>query len=375
MKRFDSDSPYFAIVLIGVGLVFMVASLLGIAYIRDHYFLYRSSLMSQGGLGIEPKSKNVVASDSQESEQKGPSRSVAGNGPGSFQDDPNSLNEILIAAVAENPAYSYAMLLLGMGLSYRGYRHHQEVKRRQKMLKIALKPRLVSGKTALSAIELLSEVIRFNPGKDDLFRQRGRLYVASGKWREGFDDFDTVIETGDKQAMDFYWRGACRYFKTDRCREKSDIMRRNLSDALTAIELGPTNGNFYFLAGFFLDELGRPDEALERFAKALVIGCQEARDLFCPASSVDEEIRQWFFRLERPALLKIMTDLAETQLATGSIKHLHALALEAAGDPVKALSERARAAALEFTPVELKKALESIRGAALPMPSSPEQRA
>lgn len=102
-----------------------------------------------------------------------------------------------------------------------------------------------------------------NSPKPDLYLNRARIYLATGKPQEAKNDFDTYISNDTTNARVYVNRAGTRF---------PDDLEGVVADCNKAIELEPNNKNAYFLRGLARYDLGEKEKACDDFSRAIESG-------------------------------------------------------------------------------------------------------
>ncbi len=169
------------------------------------------------------------------------------------------------------------------GLYVRGYRHLENQKYDLAIADfsevIKLKPdhffarrergevRLILGQND-QAIADETEAIKINPESAEAHEFRGAAYFGNGDFDRAVDDISKAISLGSQRKA---WAHAVRAISLLRAGRASE----GLPDIELALKLKPKNANFLETHGHILEQLGRRDDALAAYRKALEFNPQK----------------------------------------------------------------------------------------------------
>lgn len=102
------------------------------------------------------------------------------------------------------------------------------------------------------AIQLLTEMIKFNPNDEVLFSKRGVLYERINDYNSAISDFDKAIQLNDKDDKLFFVRG--------KILEKQNKDSLAIVDFQKAISI-KNHSDYYFYKGVSEHKLGRKQQA------------------------------------------------------------------------------------------------------------------
>ncbi|MFO7827208.1 MAG: tetratricopeptide repeat protein [Bacteroidales bacterium] len=99
--------------------------------------------------------------------------------------------------------------------------------------------------------------------KPELYLNRARIYLATGRIKLAKDDFDKYLLTDTLDARVYVNRAGTRF---------PNDLNGVVFDCNKAIALDPNNKNAYFLRGLARYELGQKEQGCEDFSKAIELG-------------------------------------------------------------------------------------------------------
>jgi tetratricopeptide (TPR) repeat protein len=103
----------------------------------------------------------------------------------------------------------------------------------------------------------------------NLYRTRGRIYMAIGDPDKAKADFDAYIAYDSTNARVYVNRAGTRF---------PQDMEGVISDCTRAIQLDPVNKNAWFLRGLARYEMGEKESACGDFTRAIDLGFEVLRE-------------------------------------------------------------------------------------------------
>lgn len=111
-------------------------------------------------------------------------------------------------------------------------------------------------------LKTLDDEISKSP-EPELYLNRARIYLATGRTKLAKDDFDNYLLTDTLNARVYVNRAGTRF---------PNDLKGVVFDCNKAILLDPNNKNAYFLRGLARYELGEKEQGCEDFSKAIELG-------------------------------------------------------------------------------------------------------
>lgn len=129
--------------------------------------------------------------------------------------------------------------------------------------------KVCEGSSGERAIKACTFLIKLSPRNDRLYTYRGYEYVQKEEYDLAVDDYTTAIELAPKRALNYAMRGLAYSSKRE--------YARAADDANKAIELDNKLAIAYVVRGHTQEGLGKRDEAIAEYRKALAIDAGQKR--------------------------------------------------------------------------------------------------
>lgn len=156
-----------------------------------------------------------------------------------------------------------------------------------------------------SAVDILTEAIRLQPGDPLAYYHRGIAYQRLRAYAQALSDFTVVIEKGPPFDYAYLNRGAVR--------AKLGLMVEAESDFDAALKLEPTRPDTYFNRALLFLKTNRNQMAIDDITKGIGFNPQDAKAYFLRANALETFHRHDEARRDLAEALKLEPGLIQAQ--------------------------------------------------------------